>query len=156
MFLLSNSTMDHGRENSKVPFGEQEQYTFPYFSYPSFSLFTPNNHTLLSTFCPMFSTMEFNDLNNSNCFTPSVDSSGYCDVLGEHSCAKSDTYSSNEEGDDASDDEVMSLDELQFDGKTKEKIELLAAMVGVDTTDPAIVLNEVVRVLKVLKSINPY
>ena len=114
--------MDHGRENSKVPFVEQEQYTLPYFPYPFFSLFTPNNHTLFTTFSSMFSTMEFNDLNNSNCFTPSVDSSGYCDVLGEHSCAKSDTYSSNEEGDDASDDEVMSLDELQFDGKTKEKI----------------------------------
>ncbi|KAG5013480.1 hypothetical protein JHK86_025741 [Glycine max] len=146
--------MDHGRENSKVPFGEQEQYTFPYFSYPSFSLFTPNNHTLLSTFCPMFSTMEFNDLNNSNCFTPNEDSSGYCDVLGEHSSAKSDTDSSNEGVGDASDEEVMmSLDELLFDGKTKEKMELLAAMVGVDTTDPAIVLNEVVRVLK-LKQAN--
>ncbi|KHN45612.1 hypothetical protein glysoja_031483 [Glycine soja] len=101
--------------------------------------------------------MEFNDLNNSNCFTPNEDSSGYCDVLGEHSSAKSDTDSSNEGVGDASDEEVMmSLDELLFDGKTKEKMELLAAMVGVDTTDPAIVLNEVVRVLKVLKRINLY
>nr|KYP66937.1 hypothetical protein KK1_013249 [Cajanus cajan] len=151
--------MNHGRENSKVqhqlqPFGEQEQYTSPYFSYPSL---TSNNHTLFDKFCPSFSTMKFNsraevEKGNSNSFTPSEDSCGYSDVFWDHSCVKSETDSSNEEDGDASDEEV-SLDELLLDEKIKKKIELLAAMVGVDATDPAIVLNEVVRVLKVLKMI---
>lgn len=156
-----------GRENSKVlqeeqPFGEQGQYTFPYFSYPSFSLFSSNPHPHFSNLCPLFSTMEFNELNNakadkgnSNSFTQSEDSSGYSDVPVEHSCAKSDTDSSSEAGGDASDEE-MSLDELLFDGKAKKKIELLAAMVGVETTEPEIVLTEVVRVLKLYKRINQH
>ncbi|KAK7247629.1 hypothetical protein RIF29_42516 [Crotalaria pallida] len=48
----------------------------------------------------------------------------------------------------------QSLDELLLNGKAKKKIELLAAMVGVDTTDPAIVLTQVVRILKVLEKMN--
>ncbi|KAK7314432.1 hypothetical protein VNO77_32956 [Canavalia gladiata] len=144
-----------GRESSKVQHQLQafgEQYTSPYFSYPSsFSFFSPNHHTHFT----MFSTLEFNELNdaraesdsgNFNSYTPNEDSS----------CAKSDTDSCSEAGGDASDEEEVSLDELLLDGKTKEKIELLAAMVGVDTTDPMIVLNEVVRVLKVLKRINQF
>lgn len=140
--------MDHGREISK-PFREkQEQYTSPCFHYPSFSFFTPNHHTNFNKLSPMFSTMEFNtkinnaraeaDRENSNSFTPSEEDS-----------------SSEAGGDEASDEEV-SLDELlRFDGKTKKKIELLAAMVGVDTTaEPLIVLTEVVRVLKLLKTLN--
>ncbi|QCD92050.1 hypothetical protein DEO72_LG5g107 [Vigna unguiculata] len=109
----------------------------------------------------MFSTFEFNELNNSNSnsnfnsFTPNEDSSGYCDVLENLSCAKSDTDSSNEACGDESDEEV-SLEELLQDGKTKEKVEVLAAMVGVETTDPATVLKEVVRILKVLNRINQY
>jgi len=109
--------------------------------------------------------LEFKELNNAradeaesvnfNSFTPSEDSCGYCDVLEDLSCAKSDTDSSNEACGEESDEEV-SLEELLLDGKTKEKVELLAAMVGVDTTDPATVLNEVVRVLKVLKRLNQY
>ncbi|KAK7364009.1 hypothetical protein VNO80_12325 [Phaseolus coccineus] len=163
-YSSASSTMNHGRESSKVPFGEKELYTSSLFSFPSFTLFTPNNHTLFS-FCPMFSTLEFNKLNNAradeadsgnfNSFTPSEDSSGYCDVLEDLFCAKSDTDSSNEACGDESDEEV-SLEELLLDGKTKEKVEVLAAMVGVDTADPATVLNEVVRVLKVLKRINQY
>ncbi|CAJ1951707.1 unnamed protein product [Sphenostylis stenocarpa] len=139
--------MNHWRENSKVPFGEEELYTSPIFSF-----------TLFSKFCPMFSTLEFNESNNAradeaesgnfNSFIASEDSSGYCDVL-------LDTGSSNEACGDESDEEV-SLEELLLDGKTKEKVEVLAAMVGVETTDPATVLNEVVRVLKVLKRINQF
>jgi len=50
---------------------------------------------------------------------------------------------------DASDEEEeVSLEELLNDGNAKKKIELLAAMVGVNTTEPAIVLTEVVRALK--------
>ncbi|BAU02907.1 hypothetical protein VIGAN_11250300 [Vigna angularis var. angularis] len=147
----SASTMNHGRQSSKVPFGEKELFTSSFFS---FTLFTPNNHTLFS-FCPMFSTIEFNELNNSNSFTPTEDSSGYCDVLEDLSYAKSDTDSCNEACGDESDEEV-SLEELLQDGKTKEKVEVLAAMVGLETTDPATVLNEVVRVLKVLNKINQY
>lgn len=150
----SASTMNHGRQSSKVPFGEKELLTSSFFSFSSFTLFTPNNNTLFS-FCPMFSTFEFNELNNSNSFTPTEDSSGYCDVLEDLSYAKSDTDSSNEACGDESDEEV-SLEELLQDGKTKEKVEVLAAMVGLETTDPATVLNEVVRVLKVLKKINQY
>ncbi|KAK7272712.1 hypothetical protein RJT34_29505 [Clitoria ternatea] len=205
-----------GRELSKKlqqhlqPFGEH--YTSPYFSYPSFNLFIPNDQTHFSKFCPMFSSMEFSahliqsqgyqnmdgqkqdfyplakqnlkvprmiyenntdnwmmchfhtwitkeildelqnaggkvNPGNANSFAPCEDS---CE---DHSCAKSDRDSSSEAGGDASDDEVNS-DELLFDEKTMKKIELLAAMVGVDTTDPAVVLNEVVKVLKVLKRVN--
>lgn len=71
----------------------------------------------------------------------------------------SESDSSNEVsvGDAASDEEeeVSLDDELLNDGNPnfKKKIELLAAMVGVDTTEPVIVLTEVVRVLKHLKSI---
>lgn len=152
--------MNHGRQSSKVPFGEKELFTSSFFPFSPFTLFTPNNHTLFS-FCPMFSTFEFNELNNSNSnsnfnsFTPNEDSSGYCDVLENLSCAKSDTDSSNEACGDESDEEV-SLEELLQDGKTKEKVEVLAAMVGVETTDPATVLKEVVRILKVLNRINQY
>ncbi|KAJ1386772.1 hypothetical protein SESBI_40515 [Sesbania bispinosa] len=144
-----------GRENSKVqhPFGEQEKYTSPYYSHPSFS-----------KLCPiMFSTMEFNEVknagaeanrgNSSNSFTPNnEDSFGYSE---DHSCDKSDRDSCSEADGDASDEEV-SLDELLFEEKARKKIELLAAIVGVDTTEPAIVLTEVVRVLKVLNTINQY
>lgn len=155
------------RENSKVlqqlqPIDEQEQYTSPSLSYPSISLFTPNPHSHFSNLYPMFSTKEFDELKharasrgNSNSFIPSEASPGYSDVPGEHSFEKSVTDSSSEVGGDSSDEEV-SLDELLNDGKAKKKIEQLAAMVGVDTTEPAIVLTEVVRVLKHLKRINQY
>nr|KYP61642.1 hypothetical protein KK1_016148 [Cajanus cajan] len=54
---------------------------------------------------------------------------------------------SDSDSDSCSDEEV-SLDEFLNDGGTKKKIEQLAAMVGVDTTEPVIVLTEVVRLLK--------
>ena len=60
----------------------------------------------------------------------------------------SESDSCSEEGGDSTDEEVMSLDELLNDGKAQKKIEQLAALVGVDTTEPAIVLTEVVRILK--------
>ncbi|KAL9330146.1 hypothetical protein ACSQ67_005149 [Phaseolus vulgaris] len=44
--------------------------------------------------------------------------------------------------------EELTLDDFLNDAKTKNKIQQLAAMVGVHTTEPAIVLTEVVRALK--------
>ncbi|ESW32303.1 hypothetical protein PHAVU_002G310800 [Phaseolus vulgaris] len=49
---------------------------------------------------------------------------------------------------EASDEEELTLDDFLNDAKTKNKIQQLAAMVGVHTTEPAIVLTEVVRALK--------
>lgn len=140
-------------------FDKQEPYTSPYLlSYPSTSLFTPNY--------PMLTTMEFNVLKNarantnrgnSNFFAPSE---GYSDDVprGEHSFEDySHSDSSSEVGCDALSDEEVSLDELLLhDENAKKKIEKLAAMVGVDTTEPAVVLTEVVRVLKHLKRIDQY
>lgn len=147
-----------GRKTTKVlqqqqTFHEEEQYT-------SISFFSPNPHTLY----PMFSTMKFNELknakakrSNSNSFAPSEASSD--DPFGKHDFDKSDTDSCSEGGCgscDACDEEEVSLDELLHDGKTKRKMVQLAAMVGVDTNEPAIVLSEVVRVLKHLKRINQF
>ncbi|CAI8584665.1 unnamed protein product [Vicia faba] len=74
---------------------------------------------------------------------------------GEHSFENnSDSDSSSEVDGNASDDE-MGFDELLYDGKTMNKIEVLAAMIGVDTKEPAVVLTEVVRVLKLLKESKP-
>lgn len=133
---------------------EQEKHTAsPYLSYPnSITLFNPNpqSHNHFSNLYPMFSSKEFNELKNAKpkyeySFAPSEGSSG------EHYVEKSESDSCSG---DESDDEV-SLDELMLhDGKAKRKIEQLAAMVGVDTTEPAVVLTEVVRVLKHLKRIN--
>lgn len=92
---------------------------------------------------------------NSVFFVPSE---GYSDVptREEHSFENySDSDSSSEVEGDASDDDT-SLDEVLHDGKAMNKIELLAAMVGVDTKEPAVVLTEVVRVLKLLKRVNQY
>ncbi|XP_047158679.1 uncharacterized protein LOC124829250 [Vigna umbellata] len=104
---------------------------------------------------PLFFQVLLLSINNESWQTKLKDSSGYCDVLEDLSYAKSDTDSCNEACGDESDEEV-SLEELLQDGKTKEKVEVLAAMVGLETTDPATVLNEVVRVLKVLNKINQY
>ncbi|KAK7358354.1 hypothetical protein VNO77_00281 [Canavalia gladiata] len=133
-----------GRENSKVlQQHEQEQYK--------------------SNLYPMFSTMEeFNvqkqnnsrtNRGNADSIVPNEASSD--DPLEEHAFPKSDSDSCSEECGDASDEEV-SFDELLHDGKAKKKIQQLAAMVGVDSMEPAIVLTEVVRVLKHLKTINHY
>ncbi|OIW15116.1 hypothetical protein TanjilG_08603 [Lupinus angustifolius] len=140
---------------------EQEQYT-------SITFFSPNPNTLY----PMFSAMEFNLKENAranksyyNSFAPCEASCGYFDgPFGKHVFEKSETDScsergsgddeSDEECDDECEDEEVTLDELLHEGKTKNKIEMLAAMVGVDTTEPEIVLAEVVRVLKHLKRIN--
>lgn len=145
MFLLIIIRAMDGRENSKVQhqhFGEHEQDT-SYSTYPSFSLFSPNHHTHFNKLCPMFSTMECNELNNARAEAD----------RGSSISSTSPSEDSSEEDGDALDEEV-SLNELLLDGKTKMKIELLAAMVGVDTNEPAIVLTEVVRVLKVLKAIS--
>ncbi|KAL5079743.1 hypothetical protein RYX36_008164 [Vicia faba] len=71
----------------------------------------------------------------------------------EESSIESTSSSSNAMDDE---EEEISLNELLLDANIKKKIELLAAMVGVDTTEPAIVLSEVVRVLKALKAISHY
>lgn len=70
---------------------------------------------------------------------------------GEHSFENySDSDSSSEVDGDVSDEE-----ELLYYEKTMNKIEVLAAMIGVDTKEPAVVLTEVVRVLKLLKDSIP-
>jgi len=106
-----------------------------------------------------FSTMECNEKNNAKVeaesessfsFTQSEDSS----IESGNNALDDDEEEEEEEEDD--DDDEVSLNELLLDGKTKKKIELLAAMVGVDTTEPAIVLTEVVRILRVLKAISHY
>ncbi|QCD85259.1 hypothetical protein DEO72_LG2g5619 [Vigna unguiculata] len=63
----------------------------------------------------------------------------------QHSFEMSDSNSCSDASDE---EEEVSLEELLNDGNAKKKIELLAAMVGVNTTEPAIVLTEVVRALK--------
>ncbi|GAU11695.1 hypothetical protein TSUD_74460 [Trifolium subterraneum] len=69
----------------------------------------------------------------------------------EHSFENHSASDSSSEVDGDVSDEEVSFDELLHDEKAKNKIELLAAMVGVDTKEPAAVLTEVVRVLKLLK-----
>ncbi|CAJ1937008.1 unnamed protein product [Sphenostylis stenocarpa] len=90
------------------------------------------------------------DSDNFQCNVPSKASS--FDVPSapkeHHSFQMSGSDSCSEEGGDATDVEEVSLDELLNDAKAKKKLEQLAAIVGVDTTEPAIVLTEVVRVLK--------
>lgn len=146
--FLSIKAMD-GKENSKAHyqqklqhFEEKEKYTSSCFSYPSF-----NNQ------CHMFSTMECNELNNTK-VEAERESSFSLTPIEEPSIESSSSSSSNAM--DEEEEEEVSLDELFLDGETKKKIELLAAMVGVDTNEPAIVLREVVRVLKVLKTIGHY
>jgi len=123
-------------KNSNTFSHQQPHNTFPYLS------LTTNSNNL-----------DCNVLNNSNnksiSFLPAEPS---FDVpyapMDRHSFEMSDSDSCSEEGGEASDEEEVSLDELLNDGKAKKKIEQLAAMVGVDTTEPAIVLTEVVRALK--------
>ncbi|KAI4350821.1 hypothetical protein L6164_005235 [Bauhinia variegata] len=78
--------------------------------------------------------MEGNELQNAKAisFMPS-----------EASLRDSDTVES---------DDDVNLEELLRDAKARKKIELLAALVGVDSKEPAIVLTEVVRVLKYLEN----
>ncbi|KAE9613974.1 hypothetical protein Lal_00016551 [Lupinus albus] len=118
---------------------EQEKYT-------SINFLSSEPHT---SFYPMFSTMEFNEQNNARANNKSYH---------HHSFDKSETDSCSEGGvGDECDDEEVSLDELMLhDGKEKKKIQQLAAMVGVDTTEPVIVLTEVVRVLTHLNRINHF
>ncbi|OIW09999.1 hypothetical protein TanjilG_32739 [Lupinus angustifolius] len=134
---------------------EQEQNT-------SMTFFSSELHT----FYPMFSTMEFNEQNNARAnksyyhsFAPCEAACGYSDACYEkHGFDKSETDSCSEGGvGDECDDEEVSLNELMLHGgKEKKKIEELAAMVGVDSTEPGIVLAEVVRVLRHLKRINQF
>ncbi|CAL5186438.1 unnamed protein product [Lathyrus oleraceus] len=143
--FLSIKAMD-GKENSKVHyqqklqhFEEKEKYTSSCFSYPSF-----NNQ------CHVFSTMECNELNNAKVEAERESSFSLTPIEEESIESSSSSNAMDEE------EEEVSLDELFLDGETKKKIELLAAMVGVDTNEPTIVLREVVRVLKVLKTIGHY
>ncbi|MED6196161.1 hypothetical protein PIB30_044733 [Stylosanthes scabra] len=120
-----------------------------YFSYPYCSSFSLYNNALRP---------EGEKGNYNSLITPICDEPYY-----EHSScyAKSDTDSCSEGGvndaaavEDEDEEEEVSLDELLLDGKAKKKIEQLAAMVGVKTTEPVVVLTEVVRVLKLMKRIN--
>jgi len=97
----------------------------------------------------MLSTMECSELNNAKAEAESESSFSF--TQSEDSSIESGNNALEDE-----DDKEVSLNELLLDGKTKKKIELLAAMVGVDTTEPAIVLTEVVRILRVLKAISHY
>jgi len=125
----------NSKENSKV---HQEQSTSSSFSCSS-----------LSKECHMLSTMECSELNNAKAEAESESSFSF--TQSEDSSIESGNNALEDE-----DDKEVSLNELLLDGKTKKKIELLAAMVGVDTTEPAIVLTEVVRILRVLKAISHY
>lgn len=140
--FLSIKAMD-GKENSKVHYQqklqhleEKEKYISSCFSYPSF-----NNQ------CHMFSTMECNEPNNTKVEAERESSFSLTPI--EEESIESSSSSSNAMDEE---EEEVSLDELFLDGETKKKIELLAAMVGVDTNEPTIVLREVIRVLKVLKT----
>ncbi|KAK7290975.1 hypothetical protein RIF29_05793 [Crotalaria pallida] len=98
-------------------------------------------------FLLIFSTMEFNELKNASAAEPDrANSNSFTPT--EESCA----YTVSDV--DASESDEVSLDELLLDGRAMKKIELLAAMVGVDSPEPAIVLTEVVRILKVLEKMN--
>ncbi|MED6184346.1 hypothetical protein PIB30_046501 [Stylosanthes scabra] len=137
--------MDYCAEKSK----NMMNYSSPYFSYPYCSSFSLYNN-------PNARRPEGEKGNSNSHITPIFDEPYY-----EHSScyAKSDTDSCSEGGaNDAAavEDEEgeLSLDELLLDGKAKKKIEQLAAMVGVKTTEPVVVLTEVVRVLKLMKRIN--
>ncbi|CAK8579519.1 unnamed protein product [Lathyrus sativus] len=70
---------------------------------------------------------------------------------GEHSVENYLDSNSWSEVDGYVSDDETGFDELLNDGKTMNKIEVLAAMIGVDTKEPAAVLTEVVRVLNLLK-----
>lgn len=121
---------------------EKQKYTSSCFSYPSF-----NNQ------CHMFFTMECNELNNAK--VEAERESAFSLTPREESSIESSSCS-NAMDEEEEEEEEVSLNELLLDEKTKKKIELLAAMVGVNTNEPAIVLSEVVRVLKVLKAISHY
>lgn len=125
----------NSKENSKV---HQEKSTSSNFSCSS-----------LSKQCHMISTMECNELNNVKAEAESESSFSF--TQSEDSSIES---GNNALDDEEEEEDEVSLNELLLDGKTKKKIELLAAMVGVDTTEPAIVLTEVVRILRVLKAIS--
>ncbi|MED6132569.1 hypothetical protein PIB30_020215 [Stylosanthes scabra] len=121
--------------------------TSPYLSYPSINLLNnpnPNNNHFYHN--PYLNA----EIKNNDCDEAS---------LGEHHYkSESDSCSSGDECDDDDDDEVT-LEEhfLMHDAKAKKQIEQLAIMVGLDTTEPAaVVLTQVVRVLKHLKGINSY
>ncbi|KAK7369919.1 hypothetical protein VNO80_11967 [Phaseolus coccineus] len=108
----------------------------PQYSSPFLSLTTNSNNFVCNV---------LNNHNKSISFLPCDPSFDVPSAPKEHhSFLMSDSDSCSE----ASDEEEVSLDELLNDGKTKKKIEQLAAMVGVDTTEPATVLTEVVRALK--------
>ncbi|KAL1356621.1 hypothetical protein HN51_008620 [Arachis hypogaea] len=147
-------------KNMMKPFDflEQEQFnnSSAYFSYPycsSFILYNNPNHNMEHNARPE------GEKGNSNSLTPICDEPYY----EQHSscCAKSDTDScsgggANDAAVEDEEEEEVSLDELLLDGKAKKKIEELAAMVGVRTTEPVVVLTEVVRVLKIMKKITLY
>ncbi|KAK4283843.1 hypothetical protein QN277_000749 [Acacia crassicarpa] len=171
--------MDHTK-NSKLSFVAEDHYQYvsppPPSSMNLFRQYPHASHFSNNYLYPMFSTMnKFNELQNEK--TQKTDSSfmpreeeeeeeafsgdycySYCDVAAAGSCcAKSDTDSCSQVGDeeeenDDDDNDEVSLDELlQNDAKAKKKIEVLAEMVGVDSTEPVTVLTEVVRVLKHLR-----
>ncbi|RDX96632.1 hypothetical protein CR513_20678, partial [Mucuna pruriens] len=123
LLFLFTSPME-GRENSKALHGfsyEQGQYTSS----------TTNSHIHYSNNleCNVIKKERINS--NTNFFVPAPKEQHCFEMSDSDSCS------------DATDEEEVSLEELLNDGKTKKKIEQLAAMVGVDTTEPAIVLTQV-------------
>ncbi|QHO57100.1 hypothetical protein HN51_011749 [Arachis hypogaea] len=137
------------QQNLNYAIDDQQKHTHiatttsPYLSYPSIKLFNPNpnnDHYLNATI-----------KNNDYSYAPSDEAS-----FGEQNYYQSESDSCSS-GDD--EDEEVTLDEyfLIPDAKAKKQIEQLAVMVGLDTTEPAaVVLTQVVRVLKHLKGINSY
>ncbi|MED6137920.1 hypothetical protein PIB30_069525 [Stylosanthes scabra] len=125
--------------------------TSPYLSYHStINLFNnpnlnPNNNNHFHN--PYLNAYE---IKNDDCNNEAL--------FGEHYYkSESDSCSSGDECDDDDDDDEVTLEEqfLMHDAKAKKQIEQLAMMVGLDTTEPAaVVLTQVVSVLKHLKGIN--
>ncbi|KAL4651920.1 hypothetical protein ACB092_01G195700 [Castanea dentata] len=85
------------------------------------------------------------------------DSSELSDILDDDSDLKSDAESSCCLEEDIvydSWEDEQSINELVCEEGTIKRLELLAGMVGVDNTEPEVVLAEVVRVLKDLERLN--
>ncbi|GLT98538.1 hypothetical protein SLE2022_160380 [Rubroshorea leprosula] len=69
------------------------------------------------------------------------------DVSSDADCC----YSSSFHGRDANSDDEECLSQLFYDKGAKKKLKVLATMVGVESTEPGIVLAKVVAVLKELR-----
>lgn len=156
--------MDH-TENSKLPFVAEDyhHYISPPYTPPSINILLQNQHAHFKNYLyPMYSTIDkFNVLQSTttqkadSSFMPYEDEEEHDDDDDQSFCPKSDTDSCSQFSDEDEHEEEVNLDELLHnDVKAKKKIEVLAEMVGVESTEPLMVLTEVVRVLKQLRRMN--